>query len=165
MDPTKWTRHASGEGKELDGVSLLIENFTLSEGKRFFVSFNDNAFLRRMDAKHGIETPSHLSSAQPETALIDYGPWHHRAAHRVFRAPPLATFARYLKAKKRVSAVLRALQWLHDLYSPRYFILRGDHRDAYEPLVPQGFDACFRYFKERWELGDAHFWSHPPKDV
>lgn len=29
-----------------------------------------------------------------------------------------------------------------------FYILNGDHRDAYKPLLDQGFEACLTYFKE-----------------
>lgn len=29
----------------------------------------------------------------------------------------------------------------------KFFILKGDHRQAYAPLLAKGFDACLDYFK------------------
>jgi hypothetical protein len=29
----------------------------------------------------------------------------------------------------------------------KFLILNGDHRKAYDELIPQGFDACYDYFK------------------
>lgn len=33
----------------------------------------------------------------------------------------------------------------------KYYILNGDWTDAYEPLVSQGFEACFKVFEENKE--------------
>jgi len=33
-----------------------------------------------------------------------------------------------------------------------FFILNGDHREAYKPLIPKGFEACLEYFKENQHL-------------
>lgn len=33
-----------------------------------------------------------------------------------------------------------------------FLILNGDHRAAYAPLVPLGFDACLEYFEAHPEL-------------
>ena len=30
-----------------------------------------------------------------------------------------------------------------------YLILLGDYREGYEPLVPEGYEACLKYFRER----------------
>lgn len=38
-----------------------------------------------------------------------------------------------------------ALVWGQMYY---FLTLNGDHRKAYEPLTPLGFEACFAYFKE-----------------
>lgn len=32
-----------------------------------------------------------------------------------------------------------------------FYILNGDHRDAYKALVPLGFEACMAYFRSRPE--------------
>jgi hypothetical protein len=29
-----------------------------------------------------------------------------------------------------------------------FYILNGDHRAGYAPLIPQGFDACMTYFQQ-----------------
>jgi hypothetical protein len=29
----------------------------------------------------------------------------------------------------------------------RFFILNGDHREGYAPLIQQGFDACIAYYE------------------
>ena len=34
----------------------------------------------------------------------------------------------------------------------KFFILKGDHRVQYELLIPQGFDACFSYFRSNSQL-------------
>ena len=34
----------------------------------------------------------------------------------------------------------------------RFYILNGDHRKAYAPLLAQGFPACFEYFLSKPEL-------------
>ncbi|MBM5458712.1 hypothetical protein H8F21_14180 [Pseudomonas sp. P66] len=33
-----------------------------------------------------------------------------------------------------------------------FYILNGDHREAYAPLIPQGFEACMAYFKANIQL-------------
>ncbi|AZE48379.1 hypothetical protein C4K04_2707 [Pseudomonas chlororaphis] len=37
-----------------------------------------------------------------------------------------------------------------------FYILNGDHRDAYSALVPAGFDACMAYFNANIELANKH---------
>lgn len=39
----------------------------------------------------------------------------------------------------------------------RFYILKGDHRRQYAPLIPQGFEACVAYFKEHFD--QAHRFS------
>jgi hypothetical protein len=34
----------------------------------------------------------------------------------------------------------------------QFYVLDGDHREAYKNLVPQGFDACMEYFKANIHL-------------
>ncbi len=36
----------------------------------------------------------------------------------------------------------------------KFYILKGDHRAQYMPLITDGFDACLSYYKEHIE--DAH---------
>lgn len=38
-----------------------------------------------------------------------------------------------------------------------YYILDGDHREGYRPLVPRGPNACMEYFRARPE--ERSFWS------
>ena len=33
-----------------------------------------------------------------------------------------------------------------------FYILEGDHREGYKPLLDSGFDACLEYFKNNLEL-------------
>lgn len=39
----------------------------------------------------------------------------------------------------------------------RFYILKGDHRKAYAPLLAAGFDACLDYFKS--QAHDQHPFS------
>ena len=39
----------------------------------------------------------------------------------------------------------------------KFYILKGDHRAQYQPLIAKGFDACLAYFKEN--VRDAHEYS------
>lgn len=32
----------------------------------------------------------------------------------------------------------------------RFYILNGDHRAQYQPLIAKGFDACLKYFCDHW---------------
>ena len=41
----------------------------------------------------------------------------------------------------------------------RFYILKGDHRARYAPLICQGFAACLSYFKQHLE--EAHEHSDP----
>jgi len=36
----------------------------------------------------------------------------------------------------------------------KFYILKGDHRARYKPLIPRGLDACLSYFAEH--LAEAH---------
>ena len=42
-----------------------------------------------------------------------------------------------------------------------FFVLNGDHRDGYAPLVEQGFQACFNYFLEH--IDQIGKYSHKPE--
>lgn len=42
-------------------------------------------------------------------------------------------------------------------YDGHYYILNGDHRDAYESLVDEGLEACLAYFNSKPELKSS--WS------
>lgn len=39
----------------------------------------------------------------------------------------------------------------------KFYILKGDHRARYQPLIADGFEACLAYFKEN--MADAHKFS------
>lgn len=41
----------------------------------------------------------------------------------------------------------------------KYYILNGDWTDAYEPLVSQGFEVCFKFFEENKEKNKSS-WSN-----
>jgi uncharacterized protein YbdZ (MbtH family) len=38
-----------------------------------------------------------------------------------------------------------------------FYILNGDHRSGYSPLIDQGFDACLAYFEAH--IGDMNPYS------
>lgn len=38
----------------------------------------------------------------------------------------------------------------------KFYILVGDHRAAYAPLVAQGWEACFAYYKANIALSHKH---------
>lgn len=40
-----------------------------------------------------------------------------------------------------------------------YYILNGDWRDAYTPLVEQGFDACLAFYHQKRLEGAGSTWS------
>lgn len=44
-----------------------------------------------------------------------------------------------------------------------FYILNGDHRAQYAPLVAQGYDACFAYFKAN--IGLVNMRSEMPVDA
>lgn len=44
----------------------------------------------------------------------------------------------------------------------RFYILNGDHREAYEKLIDRGYSACVRYFKEHDD--EVSSWSNPLDD-
>lgn len=39
----------------------------------------------------------------------------------------------------------------------RFYILKGDHRKQYQPLIPSGLAACLAYYQEN--LKDSHPYS------
>lgn len=39
----------------------------------------------------------------------------------------------------------------------RFYILKGDHRDRYAPLLAQGFDVCLSYYKQH--IAESHPYS------
>ena len=39
----------------------------------------------------------------------------------------------------------------------KFYILKGDHRAAYDALVSQGFDKCFEYYKAN--IAESHNYS------
>lgn len=41
-----------------------------------------------------------------------------------------------------------------------YYILNGDHREKYEKLIDEGFDACKKYFDKKAKLGFKSSWSN-----
>ena len=41
----------------------------------------------------------------------------------------------------------------------KFYILKGDHRAAYDALIPQGFDKCFEYYKSN--IASSHSYSDP----
>lgn len=45
----------------------------------------------------------------------------------------------------------------------RFFILNGDHRDAYAALLPQGWDACFDYFRSNVAQANRYSDRLPPE--
>lgn len=38
----------------------------------------------------------------------------------------------------------------------KFFILKGDHRDAYNKVFSEGFDACLSYYKDNLSLSHPH---------
>lgn len=44
-----------------------------------------------------------------------------------------------------------------------FYILNGDHREAYSALIPSGFDACMAYFKAN--IGQINKRSEYPADM
>lgn len=38
----------------------------------------------------------------------------------------------------------------------KFYILMGDHRQQYAPLIEQGFEACLDYYKANLELAHKH---------
>ena len=49
-------------------------------------------------------------------------------------------------------------------YEGEYYILNGDYRDAYERLLPQGYDACKRFYDQQSAHADSS-WSTPSQEV
>jgi hypothetical protein len=45
----------------------------------------------------------------------------------------------------------------------RFYILMGDHRKQYGPLIPQGFESCLAYFRENIGLSSER--SDPLDDM
>lgn len=39
----------------------------------------------------------------------------------------------------------------------KFYILKGDHRAQYSPLIGEGLDACLAYFKKN--IAEAHHYS------
>ena len=44
----------------------------------------------------------------------------------------------------------------------KFLILAGDHREAYEKLIPKGKKACLKFFEQQ-SKSHPHFWSDPLK--
>lgn len=43
-----------------------------------------------------------------------------------------------------------------------FYVLNGDHRNGYAPLIPQGFDACLDYFRQHDEQMNRYSEQAPP---
>ena len=46
-----------------------------------------------------------------------------------------------------------------------YFILNGDYRKQYEPLVNKGWEACYQFWLSEVAKGHMSQWSHDPLEM
>jgi hypothetical protein len=71
-----------------------------------------------------------------------------------------AAIASFLDATETVEET--ALIIYRDTKSPLFYILNGDHREAFEPLISKGLDACLTYFNSK---PDQHSSWTTPEDL
>jgi len=128
-------------------------------GRGFFISYQGNELIRRMDERSGFP-PSNTDSANPETALCLPPPFkwmcrlHHKASHLSMK----------MLMKKDSTGFRRKTPWYYHIVKlvyritrTQYLILRGDHREAYEKIAPKGKKACIAYWSEH--SGEHHFFT------
>lgn len=151
MDPKLWKKHAESEGTEYE-----VAHYTLA-GRGFYISYNGNEFIRRMNAKNGL--PNVGDCANPETALVVVPSEPVRWINRKLGRYVMRQLTMFLKEKRSSPPWFKAVTWLQEMTKTEFFILRGDHRDAYEKLYKKGLGACHAYFLEQAKIDGRHFYS------